>query len=441
MAALLVAIYVWQKNRQQRLAFSSPNSREMLTQPLVSPTLPPEQQIALLKSRQMEVAESVMKDFPNSGDAYILMGDLHRRLGSSAKAVEFWEKALQLSTNRADLYHNLGVVAMEKGDFEQAISFWQKALEVDPQTPGVHNIVARALMGLGRHDEAIKELQADVRISPQSADSHFLLGQAFLQQQDYDRAKMYYERTIELQPDHLNAYYGLSTVCARLKQPEKAKEYGAIFKKLRAERLEDRKYGHSPSDDLARTRESLAGLSMQAARLYQASGEIRKAEGLLQQAVAVDPNNAAPHKRLAALYQMTNRIPAALAHCEKVSQLEPNDPAGHLLVGTLALQLKQVDRAETAFRRFIALCPDQSAGYRELAHLHIRSNRRLAEAKELAKKAVELEPTAENFFIFGWACRKTGDKQAALTALQKAVELAPDNREYRQMYDLVRYGK
>jgi tetratricopeptide (TPR) repeat protein len=389
----------------------------------------------------MELAEKVVRDFPNSGEAYILMGSLHRRLGSSAKAIEFWEKGLELSPKRADVYHSLGIIAMERGDFEQAISSWQKVLEINPRMPGVHNSIARALMGLGRHDEAIKELQEDVRISPESVDSHFLLGQAFLQQQNYDKAKMYYERTIELQSDHLNAYYGLSTACARLKQSDKAKEYRAIFTKLRADTREDRKYGHSPADDLARIRQGTAGLSMQAAKLYQASGEIGRAEQLLKNAIAVDPNNAAPHKRMAVLYRVTNRIPAALAQCEKVRQLEPNDPACHLLIATLALQLKNANRAETAFRDFIALCPNQSVGYRELAQLYIRTNRRLDEAKKIAKKAVELESTAENYFILGWTCQRTGDKQAALAAMQKAIELAPGNVEYRKMYDLIKYGK
>jgi tetratricopeptide (TPR) repeat protein len=429
---------VRQRNRQPRDASSSLEYREPSAKPRATSTLSPEEQIAELKIRQMELAQSVMRDFPNSGEASVLMGDLHRWLGSSTKAVEFWQKGLELSPKRADVYHRLGTVALERGDFEQAISLWQKALDVNPQMPGVRNNIARALMGLGRHDEAIKELQEDIRVSPQSAKSHFLLGNAFLQQQDYDSAKMCYERTLELRPDHREAYYGLSRTCARLKQPDKAKEYGDIFVKLRAEALADRKYGHSPSDDLARTCKDSAELSMRAATLYQDKGEIRRAEELLKQAAAVDPNSAAPHKKLAVIYRMTNRIPAALAQCERIRQLEPNDPACHLLIATLALQLKHVDRAETALRHFIALCPSQSVGYRELAYLYIRVGRKLSEARKLAGQAVDLEPTAENYFMLGRACQITGDKQAALAAVRKAVELAPNNREYRRMYDLIK---
>lgn len=395
----------------------------------------------MLKSREMELAQQVVRDLPGSDDAYILMGDLHRRLGKSDEAAEFWRRGLQLEPKRPDVYHNLGIVAMEKGDFKEAVSLWRKALEINPRAPGVHGAIGRALMGLGRHDEAIKQLQAEVGISPQSADNHFLLGQAFLHKQDYAQAKACFEKAIELQADHTNSYYGLSTACARLKQPDKAKEYGAIFKKLRTERPQERKYGHAPSDDLARIRASLVELSMRAAGLYQAGGNIARAEELLKQAAAIDPNSTAAHKRLAALYRMTNRIPAALAQCERVRQLEPNDPTSYLLIATLALQLKRAPRAETALRNFITLCPDQSVGYRELAHLYIRTNKRLSEAETLARKAVELEPTAENYFVLGRAAAKSGDKQAALTAVRKAVELAPGNREYRQTYDMIRYGR
>jgi tetratricopeptide (TPR) repeat protein len=424
--------------KPQQIKQSSNNTQATASMP-VSETPLIEQDTVAIKEEELNLAEKLITDFPENGQAQILVGDLHRRLGNSVKAVEFWQKGLELTPNQAGIYSSLGIVALEKGDFEQAISFWRKALDVNPQMPGVHNSIARALIGLGRQNEAIKELQEDIKISPQSPESNFLLGQAFLQQQDYENAKIYYEKAIELQPDNLNAYYGLSTTYTRLKQPDKAAEYMAVFKKLRAQVRQERNYGHSPLDDLSRTRKSFAELSMGAARLYEVKGQLTKAEELLKQAVAADPNEAASHKRLAAFYQKTGRISAALNQCEQVSQLDPNDPAGHLLTATLALQLKRADRAETAFKKFIELCPNQSLGYRELAHLYIMADTKPAEAVKLAKKAVGLEPAAENYFILGCACRKTNDKQAALTAIRKATELAPNNLEYRRMYDLIRH--
>lgn len=443
-AALVVAtaaVYIGQRNSQPEQTGAAADLRASRTGAPVDRTLSPEQEIALLKSRQMELAERVLKDLPSSGDACILMGDLQRRLGRSAKAVEFWQRGLELSPRRVDAYHSLGTVAAEKGEFDQAIAFWRKGLEIDPQTPGLHRVIGRALIDLGRYDEAAQELQEEIRLAPQSAESHCLLGDALLQQQDYEGAKACYAKAIELQPKYAGAYYGLSTACAKLGQSDKATECRTVFTQLRAGIMTDRGYGHSPADDLARTRESMVGLSMEAAGLYGAAGKTAIAEELLKQATAVDPNDAAPIKKLAAFFHATGRIPDALAQCERIRQLEPNDPACHLLIGTLALQLRQADRAEAAFRRFIILAPNEAAGYRELARLYLNTGKRLAEARNLAGKAVELEPVAENYFILGQACQRARDRQAALAALQKALELAPGNREYQQMYDLIRNGR
>jgi tetratricopeptide (TPR) repeat protein len=433
LAGVLGSIYVRRERRPER---------ENLT-PLArgtsgTETLPPEQEIALLKDRQMELAERVLRDFPASGDACVLMGDLQRRLGRSAQAVEFWQKGLERASDRVEVYHNLGVVAAEKGEPEQAIAFWRRALALDPQRPGIHRIIGRALSDLGRYAEAATELQEEIRLSPQSAESHYLLGETFRQQQDYERAKACYERSVALQPRNANAYYGLSTVCAKLGQLDQAERYRATFAQLRAGMMQDRGYGHSPADDLARTRRSLAGLSGEAAHLYDAAGQTARAEELLRQATAVEPNNPAPLKQLAAFYQAKGRFPEALAQCERIAQLEPNDPMCHLLLGTLALQLRQAERAERAFRRLIALCPKESVGCRELARLYIDTGRQLPEARRLAGKAVELEPLAENYFVLGLVCQGVHDKPAALAALRRAVELAPANPQYRQTYDIVK---
>jgi protein O-GlcNAc transferase len=436
LAGVLGTIYVRRERRPER-----ESSRPSASGTFGAEILPPEQEIALLKDREIELAERVLKDLPASGDAWILMGDLQRRLGRSAKAVECWQKGLERAPNRVDVYHSLGVVAAEKGETEQAITFWRKALELDRQRPGIHRIIGRALLDLGRYTEAAAELQEELRLSPQSAESHYLLGEAFRQQQDYERAKACFEKALALEPGNPNVHYGLSSVCTRLGQLDEAERHRATFAQLRAGLMEERRYGHSPADDLARTRQSLAGLSAEAAQLYGAAGQTGRAEELLKQATAVEPNNPAHVKKLAAFYQATGRLPESLAQCERIAQLEPNDPTCHLLLGTLALQLRQVDRAERAFRRVVALSPNESVGYRELARLYVSTGRQLPEARRLAGKAVELEPLADNYFVLGLACQGVRDKPAALAALRRAVELVPTSPQYRETYEAVRNGR
>jgi cytochrome c-type biogenesis protein CcmH/NrfG len=70
--------------------------------------------------------------------------------------------------------------------------------------------------------------------------------------------------------------------------------------------------------------------------------------------------------------------------------------------------------------------------------LYLRRRLKLPEARQLAEKAVALEPTALNYFVLSRAYDQNGDPGRAVSALQKAVELEPANSSYRQTYERLR---
>jgi len=73
--------------------------------------------------------------------------------------------------------------------------------------------------------------------------------------------------------------------------------------------------------------------------------------------------------------------------------------------------------------------------------MHLMSGRKLSDAKELATKAVELEPLAKNYFLPGSICHRMEDLAAARAAIEQAAALEPGNPQYRQAYELVRRGR
>jgi len=400
--------------------------------------LTPEQEVAALEKEGMELAQELMRDFPNSDEPIVLMGDLYRRLGNSVEAVRFWEKALQVNPRRFDVYHSIGLVAFEKEQYEKAVTAWKKTLEIAPEVTGLRNNLARAFLGLGQYGEAIEELEKEIKISPRSFLSHYLLGRAYLQLKEYEKAKKHYEKVIELRPDHTHAYYGLSSVCTKLKQPAKAREYMAIFKKFKARDIEVVQHRDKGAIGIAAAPKALPVLAMGAEKLYRARGDLPKAEALLKRAATLDPKNTKCLERLASLYKMSNRIPDALAQFEKIRKLEPENPFCYLNIGILSDQLKRFADAERAFQKAIALAPKQSFGYRYLARLYLRTNSRLPEAKALAERAVALEATADNYFVLGWAYDMNGDTASALAAIDQAIQLEPDNPKYKQIYEIIK---
>jgi tetratricopeptide (TPR) repeat protein len=396
-----------------------------------------EQEVAALKKEEIELAEQLMREFPNSEVPLVLMGNVRRKHGNSTEAVKCWEKALAQNPERPDAYNGMGWIAVEKGEYDKAIAFWRKALEINPKMPGVHNSIAQALMALGKYNEIIEEAQEELKISPQSGLSYFLLGQGHLKQKEYDKAKKYYETAIELQPNNMNAYYGLFTACSRLKLQDKAREYMATFKELKAK---DRKVlmdRNKAFDDLVTIRKGLAETYSGAEQLYWKKGNLQKAEKLLERAVTLDPKNTEYLMKLASSFQRRNRLPDALQMYEKIREMEPDNAINHTNIGILSVQLRQFANAEKAFRTAITLAPKFSGGYRELARLYLKTERKFPEAMELAKKAAALEEIAANYFILSWAYDKNGDVAGARWALKRATELDPGNLEYQRMYELI----
>lgn len=411
-------------------------TEELSLQKPIPSTLTAEQEIAELKKEEMELAQKVMKDFPDSDDSYALMGDLYSRHGNSAEAMKFWEKSLEINPKRSNVYQNMGQLALEKGEFDKAVTLWRKVLEIRPKASGVRNDIARALMDSGKYSQALTELKEEIKISPRSIIAHFLLAEAYLQRKEYDKARKYYEATIELEPNNVHAYHGLITVFSRLGQRDKAKEYLAMFKKLKTKYFNAYMGRHRDTAvDLASVRASTVRMYLGAERLHRVKGDTREAERLLKRASEVEPTNTLCLERLASLYYMTNRAPEALEHFERVSQIDPNNAFCYLNIGQVATQLKMFSKAEQAFRKSIALAPNDPVGYRELARFYLRTKTNIAQAQKLAQKAITLEKNAESYFVLGWAADMNGDRAGALEAMEQAIKLQPKNQKYRKIYE------
>ena len=400
-----------------------------------------EEEIAALKAEEMQMTRQLLKDFPRNDVTLAFVGSVYRQRGNSTKAVKLLNKALELNPNRPDVYNALGGIAFSQGLYEQAITCLNKALKIDAKQPGFRSSIAFSLMALGRYAEAIEQLNENVQIFPESVYSHFLLGQAYLQQGDYDKARKHYLTAIKIDQSYVNAYYGLFTACSRLKQQDEAREYMAAFKKLKAEEMKASKTRDRLYNDLVSTRQMVAENQIFAARIYQAGSRSDKAEELLQKAVKLDPNNTECLTELAGLYSTTNRPAEALKMYKRISEIQPRNPVCFFNIGVISAMLNRFDEAEEALREVIELAPEESGGYRELARLYLSTKKSYGQTRKLAEKAVKLSKTAANYHVLSCACELDGDKTNALKAIEKAMQLDPDNVEYRQTYQRIRNRK
>ena len=403
----------------------------------VSKPLSTKQEVVTLKNKEMELAEELLKEFPSDDKSLTIMGNLYYRHGNAIEALKFWKKALKINPRQANIYMSMGWLALKKGEFDEAITLYKKALEIQPNLPEVYSNIGHALIMSGRQSEAVAELNKELRISPNSSFAYFLLGQAYLQLNEYEKAKKNYEIAVKIKPNYSNAYYGLATVCAKLGINDKAKEYSAKFKKLKMEARKYLKGRKIEYDDFSETQKNAAITYINVGRMYCDNGKFDKAEELLKQAVGLDPNNIVSFLELSSLYQANREYSKAIQMQKRISEIQPNSHMCHFIIGILSAHLKRMDEAEQAFKKVITLAPKSSLGYRELARFYLKIKKDLPQARQLAEKAVALEPNAINYFVLAWACYENADIVNAFPAVKRAIELDPGNSNYRLLYKMI----
>jgi len=379
------------------------------TPPQSSPdvqTAGPSTDYTAMKEEAFEVVRQLMADFPESAFPLGMMGTVYSQYGNSAEAEQWWWKCLERDPKRADVYEVLAVAFLRKGEYQKVIELWDRARAVDPRMPTMSRHHAEALLEMGRLDEALAAADREKQVTPGASETHFVLGRIHLQRGEYAEAMGAYSRALELRPGDSRCYYGLATAATRLGDTEKAREYMARFNDLRGTEDSASTSRRRTTEEMRRAGPILADALVDAGRVYSQYQKVQKAEECWRRAAAIDPEDTACRALLVGLYRRTRRAEQALAVCGQLTEIDPDNASYYLMTGSVLVDLGQTFAAERAVR-----------------------------------KAVELEPTGRNYSMLSAVCLRNHDRAGAIEAMAKAVQLAPDNEEYRKAYEKLRKEK
>jgi tetratricopeptide (TPR) repeat protein len=272
---------------------------------------------------------------------------------------------------------------------------------------------------------------------PKAPDSFLALGELHLQKQEYEAARKQYETALACDPNLSKAYYGLATVTARLGQREQANAYRQRFKEVEEKERQQAQESRATYDPLALTRASVAHTHTDVGRVLQANKQTTPAEQLWRRAALLDPNNIACRFSLADHYFRSNRFDEALPWYQQITAIQPDNGVAYFFIGHVHDKQGQRAAAQRAYEKVIEVSPDRPEGFLALARFLWENDGDLNRARELLQRAVDLAPIAANYAFLGRVCHKTGDREAALAAARKALQLAPRNPEYRRLVQQV----
>lgn len=383
-------------------------------------------EIAAAAHEASEVVEALVRRFPDQADAWHVLGSFYYEFGKLDEAAGCWTRCLERDPQFAQAYYRLGVVARDRGQNEEAVEWFRKAQAHDPEEPQIAVHLAQALIDLGRTEEATGVLEANLARFPCSLPCFVLLGDVYVQSKQYDKAKKHLLKAVEMSPDYTSAYYSLAMACAGLGETAESRRYMDKFRELKVHDEQAHREWLRTGEDLPRVQNYASGILTAAGKVYLAHEDPQTAEQLLLRAIELSKSQPESHQVLAWLYERQGRTREAEEALVRGCEANREDLGIHLRLGAFLAKQGKLDAAEAALQEAIRIMPYQGGGYAALATMHLMSGRKLGEAKELATKAVELEPLAKNYFLLGSICRRAGDREGARAALERAAALEPE---------------
>lgn len=147
--------------------------------------------------------------------------DFHRKR-NNVKAIEAYEKVIELDPMFIEAYNNLGVLYQEMGLYDKALEVFQKAIQINPRYDKILNNLGTLLLLRERYEESKEAFQKALIINPNNIESHINLGILFKKQGQADQAIESYHRALAINPLHGEAHYNMGLLYEQLGKMEVA---------------------------------------------------------------------------------------------------------------------------------------------------------------------------------------------------------------------------
>lgn len=367
------------------------------------------------------IVEPLLARFPHSPHAHLLMASVHRRFAEKEEATRELRQCLAIDPLFVDAHYTLGLLALHAGDYPGAEVHLRDAYQIAPAAADVSLQLAQAQMYQGKSREATKTLGAYLRLETTNAEAWCQLGQAYQELGDFVNAKRCHLTAIDIAPGTVEAHYGVAKALRELNEEDEAREFFERFRQMRQSDTASVRSDKTAWTDEGRRQTAIVKTLSEAGSIYARHGNLVEAEGCWARALALNPNH--------------------IQCLESLCRLAPNDADRWLRLGRLYTQGGMPEKAEEPLRRVIELAPQLADGYAALAEVCVRLDKAPEEAFRLAQTAVKLRATAFNFYVLAAASERAGDWAEAESALTRAIQLEPTNRQYREAHARLQEGR
>jgi tetratricopeptide (TPR) repeat protein len=295
----------------------------------------------------------------------------------------------------------------KQGLFEAAALHADRGLELNPYSSQGYYIAAYVWGNLGNHERSLKANQKALALLPGNATVYYNTGVNYKQLGRLEEARQSFQRAIELMPTAMRHHAAMAEVLVEMGRYDEALPYATEAVRL------------DPSD---------AGARLLLAEIQARRGDQAAAAAQMEQALRLAPSTVSVLPKLAGIYLRMGSLDKAAEAGNQWVRLDPSSPDSRLLLAEVQRRRGDFAGAAAQMEAAARLAPGNVPVLRGLAELYLSRLRDADKAINATNRWLSLSPNEpEAYFILGVCRYKQKDYAAARLALQRAIELQPDN--------------
>jgi len=321
---------------------------------------------ALDEKRYPEAVQSLTQAIAADPKDYSLHFNLalaYSLMGKNAEAIPEYKKTLELKPDLYQAQLNLGISLLREKQPVEAARYLSSATAANPKEYRTNYYLAAALLGTGDFVKAESAYLAALAIDPKSPDSELGLAHALAGENKLEDSAAHFRKAAQLNPDFHDDLLELAGMYETAKQPEQAISIYQQFPENPGaqERLGDLllKAGRAadaiPCFQVAVAKSPTEANRAALAEAYLKNNEPNKAQPVVEQILAADPDNFEIRMLHGRLIRDQRKFPEAATEFERATKLKPDAPQAWSELAGVLVMAENYPPALAALDRVVAL--------------------------------------------------------------------------------------
>ncbi len=352
---------------------------------------------ALDEKRYPAAVENLTKAIAANPKDYSLHFNLalaYSLTGKNAEAIPEYKTTLELKPDLYQAQLNLGISLLREKQPAEAARYLTTAVAQNPKEYRANYYLAAALLGAGDFPKAEQSYVTALAIDPKSPDAELGLAHALAGENKLEEAAAHFKKAAELNPAYRDDLLELASMYETAKQPEQAISIYQQFPENPGaqERLGDLllKAGRAadaiPCFQIAVAKSPTEANRAALAEAYLKNKEPDKAQPVVEQILAADPDNFEIRMLHGRLIRDQRKFPEAAAEFERATRLKPDSPQAWSELAGVLVMAENYPPALAALDRIAALHAEKAG------HLFLRAI--------VLDKTRDLKPAVESYQRF-----------------------------------------